>query len=142
MKKLICIIMAMLFVFGFSACSGSNAETENKTYAPATVMDLNTIFADFYNNEMKAKETHEGQRYRITATATDITENSVTVTEDIKHPYSVGSFRITLYFDESQIDFIKSLSRGNTVTFEGTLTDLQDGNWMDFEEVVFIGKSE
>lgn len=143
-KKLLCIVLALISVFAFNACgkTDSNKEKEeDTTYAPATAMELNTIYADFYDNELNAKESHEGQRYKITATATEITETHIIVTEKIVHPACLtGSFRVTVNFDESQLEFVKTLSRGNTVTFEGTLSNLQSGSWMDFEDVVFISK--
>lgn len=137
-KKTLCIILALISILAFNACGN---EEKEKTYAPATAMELNTIYADFYDNELNAKESHEGQRYKITATATEITETYIIVTEEIVHPSgSRGSFRVKVNFNESQIEFVKTLSRGNTVTFEGTLSNLQSGNWMDFEDVVFISK--
>ena len=139
MRKIICVILVFVLAFSFSACGG-NTEKEPETYAPAVEMDLNIIYGDYYDNEMNAEETHIGKRYKITAKATDISEDSVTVTQDIVHPNTIGSFKIDLHFSEDQIEFVKTLSRGNTVTFEGTLTDVQRGNFMDFEDVVFISK--
>lgn len=48
-KKSICIILALASIFALNACGG-NGEKEPETYAPATAMDLNTIYADFYDN--------------------------------------------------------------------------------------------
>ena len=141
-KKLLCIVLALISVFAFYACEktdNNKEKEEDTTYAPATAMELNTIYADFQKNELNAKDTHIGQRYKITAEVYEITENNVKVSTDIVYPGHTGSFAVTLEY-EGQLDFVKTLSRGNTVTFEGTLTEVYLGNIMDFEDVVFISK--
>ena len=128
-KKLLCIVIALISIFAFNACE--------KTYTPATEMDLITIMLDFCDNKLNAKENHEGQRYRITATATsDITEDYVVVTQYT----DAGSFRVELYYNEDQIEFVKTLTRDDTVTFEGTLSRIVTTYWMCFEDVVFISE--
>lgn len=133
-KKSICIIIALVSIFALNAC-----EKKEKTYPPATPMELNTIYADFQKNELNAKDTHIGQRYKITAEVYEITENNVKVSTDIVYPGSTGSFAVTLEY-EGQLDFVKTLENGNIVTFEGTLTDIWNGNFIDFEDVIFISK--
>lgn len=143
MKKFICLMLVVALTFSFSAC-GSYEPIEPTTYAPATEIKPVTILYDFFKNELVAKETHIEKRYRITATAvTQITEEYVYIEQEL----DTGSFYIKLFYEKSQMDYVKTLGNGDTVTFEGTLTDVFPPNGMiqcglTFEEVVFVEKSE
>lgn len=142
MKKFICLMLVLVITFSFSAC-GSYEPIEPTTSAPATEIEPETIFSDYYNNQLTADEKYLGQRYKITdVTVSSVNEEYVYIEQKIVG----GKYCIELIYDKSQLDYVKSLSKGDLVAFEGTLTEIQlDGIFMpqlDFENVVFIEKSE
>lgn len=144
MKKFICLLLVIVLTFSFSACGGYEPiEPTTYAYAPATEIEPETIFSDYYNNQITADEKYLGQRYKIIdVTVSSVNEEYVYIEQKIVG----GKYCITLTYDKSQLDYVKSLSRGVLVSFEGTLTDIQlDGIFvpeLNFENVVFIEKSE
>ena len=143
MKKFICLLLVIVLTFSFSACGGYEPiEPTTYAYAPATEIEPETIFSDYYNNQITADEKYLGQRYKIIdVTVSSVNEEYVYIEQKIVG----GKYCITLTYDKSQLDYVKSLSRRVLVAFEGTLTDIQlDGIFvpeLNFENVVFIEKS-
>lgn len=147
MKKLICFILVIVFTFSFSACGGTERTVgENnvkKSYAPASEIDPMDIFFDYHKNQVTAEETHIGQRYKITdVKVSNITEEYVYITQEI----DMGQYCIKLIYDKSQLDYVKTITTGDTITFEGTLTNILFGSIftpeLTFEKVIFVEKSE
>ena len=134
-KKLLCVVIALISVFAFNACgkTDSNKEKEeNTTYPPAKNISIETIHLDYKKNEIVAKETHIGQRYRITSYVNDISEDEVVVKElvDIAYIYVHLKYK-------DQKDFVRNITTDNIITFEGTLTDM-NYNQLTFEDVIFV----
>ena len=136
MKKFICLLLVLVITFSFSACGGYEP-AEPTTSAPAVEMNLMTIGGHFQNNEIYARETHEGKRYKITAKVERVSEDYVIVTSLLHDGFSVY-----LYYNNSQIDFVRGISRGDIITFEGTLKTIRSAVGMDFHNVIFIKEAE
>ena len=133
MKKFICLILILVITFSLAACGGFENETV-KTYPPATEIETETIFNDYYNNQLTAEEKHLGQRYKIIDLTVDsINEKYVYIKEETVS----NIYYLKLTYDESQLDYVKSLSKGDLVAFEGTLTDIIYPE-LFFENVVFV----
>lgn len=125
-KKLICIVLALIFILSLNACNNK------KSYPPAKNISIETIHLDYKKNEIVAKETHIGQRYRITSHVNDISEDEVVVKElvDIAYIYVHLKYK-------DQKDFVRNITTDNIITFEGTLTDM-NYNQLTFEDVIFV----
>ena len=137
MKKFICLLLVLVIIFSFSAC-GSYEPVEPTTSAPAVEMDLRTINSDFDNNEITARETHEGKRYKIIAKVNRVSEDYVNVSP----LFISGSYSVYLYYNNSQGEFVRNISKDDIITFEGTLTTIHSGIHMEFNNVIFIKKAE
>lgn len=140
-KFLIGIIVTIGILIFFSAiadsCVNTNLNTTVATTAPILPMDLLFIKNDIEENEIRAKETHEGKRYRITAKVEQVTERYVVVSSPV---LSRGSYAVKLYHNNQS--FVKSISKDDIITFEGTLTNIYSSIHMEFRNVVFVEKSE
>lgn len=133
MKKFICLILILVITFSLAACGGFENETV-KTYSPATKIEAETIFTDYYNNQLTAEEKHIGQRYKmIDLTVSIINEKYVYVIEETDS----NIYELQLTYDESQLNYVKGLSNGDLIAFEGTLTDILYPD-LFFENVVFV----
>ena len=133
MKKFICLLLVLVITFCLAACGGVENETV-KTYPPATKIEAETIFNDYYNNQLTAEEKHIGQRYKIIdLTVYNIREEYVCVTEKTVS----NTYYLYLKYDASQLDYVKSLSKGDLVAFEGTLTDMIYPD-IFFENIIFV----
>ena len=126
-KKSICIILALISVFAFNACG-----KKEKTYPPAKEISLATIQTDYEKNKINARETHEGERYRITAYVDDISEEEVVATELVGINYVEAHLKY-----KEQEDFVRSITTDDTITFEGTLTNMSFAD-LTFEDVIFV----
>ncbi len=119
-----------------NACGG-NGEKESETYPPAKEITFEQIRADFLANQVRAEQEHIGQRYRFTAEIKNIEKEYISIYD--------GRLGSSLHY-EGQTDFVMSLSAGDKITFDGTLTevDISPSHYggMKFEDVVFIGKVE
>ena len=133
-KKSICIILALISILALNACGGKG-EKEPETYPPAENISLETFFTDFKKNEIVAKETHEGKRYRITAEVVQITEDYVTVIAEI----DINKIWAHLYYNDQE-DFVKNIISNDIITFEGTFINYEDICTVNIEDVVFISK--
>lgn len=137
MKKFICLLLVLVMTFSFSACGGYEP-IEPTTSAPAVEMDLKIINNDYENNELNARETHEGKRYKIMAKVNRISDNYVNVS-----PLNInGSYSVYLYYKNTEYDFVRSISKDDIITFEGTLTTIHSSIHMEFKNVIFIDKLE
>ena len=147
MKKFICLMLVIVLTFSFYACSekttSDSNETTTTTRAPAPEIDPMDIFYDYHKNQITAEETHIGEQYRVTdVKISNITEDYVYITEKI----DMGQYCIKLIYDKSQLDYVKTITTGDTVTFEGTLTNILFESIftpeLTFEKVIFVEKSE
>ena len=133
-KKSICIILALASIFALNACGG-NGEKEPETYPPAKEMNFEQIRDDFLANQVSAEQKHIEQRYTLTAEIVNIQKEYISIYD--------GRLNSSLHY-KGQTDFIMSLSAGDKITFDGTLTkvDISPSHYggMKFEDVVFISK--
>ena len=149
-KFIIWSIVAIVIVFFFIVAiapkpgTGSNINsTTTTTKAPAPEIDPIAIFADYHKNEITAEEKHIGRRYKITdVKISSINEDYVYITQKI----DMGQYCIKLIYNKSQYEYVKTLETGDTVTFEGVLTNILFGSIftpeLTFEDVVFVQQSE
>lgn len=139
-KLALCLIGAIAIFFFIIIAIASTASTNSNVNSsvPAVEMDLVTINSDFNNNEVLARETHEGKRYKIIAQVNRVSEDYVNVSP----LFISGSYSVYLYYGNSQNEFVRNISKDDIITFEGTLTTIHSGIHMDFDDVTFVKKAE
>ena len=141
MKKFISLILVLVITFSFSACSDYEP-IEPTTPIPAVEMDLKTINEDMENNEINARETHLGKRYRIVAKVNRISEDYLGGYVNVSPLNIYGSYSVYLYYENNQDAFVRGISKDDIITFEGTLKTIHSGIHMEFKNVIFINKAE
>lgn len=139
-KKLLCIIIALISIFAFNACEkndNNKTKEEDETYPPAQVMTIERIREDYEENALRAEETHMGKRYKCNAQVVSVNEDYVYA--------QVWAGHVSLYYNKDQKGFVMNLSEDDVITFEGTFAEIEIGpgfyGGMDFEDVVFIENS-
>lgn len=135
----IVIFFIILVAMAHTPRTGSNINsTSTTTTVPAVEMDLKTINNDYENNQINARETHEGKRYKIIAKVNRVSEDYVNVSP----LFISGEYSVYLYYNNSQGEFVRNISKDDIITFEGTLTTIHSGIHMEFNNVIFIKKAE
>ena len=140
-KKLLCIVLALISVFAFNAC-GKNGTTEE--FPPAEKLHLPTLFDDYYSNHLAADEKYIGNRYRVTTKFDNASEEYVVAGHyqyypNNRHIDDEVWVDFNLKYIKNQRDAVLGFSEGDSIVFEGTLTRA-DVYFYDlaFEDVVFI----
>ncbi len=122
MKKLICLVLAMIFTISFSACG-----KKKEPVLPAVEIDYETIYSDFFSNRVAGEQNHTGKNYRISGAVVDaIWENYISLTIHFDNLYTkpgdIAGYTynyVNIYYDETQLDTVAKLSVGDTISFEG-----------------------
>lgn len=123
---LVIIVIIALFLIGSRIHNSIQAKAEyEKT---AVIVKLDDIYDDYLENEVRATETHIGNRYKIIGRVFEISSNAISLEVETNHPnVLVGSHIITAYFSgEEQEEFVKTISNGDFITVEGTLSSLDN----------------
>lgn len=111
MKKIMCLLFAMVMCIFLIAC-GSN---EDKA---ANAMELNwkRVHNEHLENEVKAKNEYNNQWVKWTATVFRINDGFVDMANETSNGFPLNS--ISVYLDN---DEIATLRRGQTITIVGKL---------------------
>lgn len=95
-------------------------------------VDFPTMYQAYKENELRADETYQGNRYLVTATINGMTNNGLlnatggaTLTLQTKVDNTVVVFYAE--FEKDQEEALKTVNVGDTITFEGECRDA--GNW-------------
>lgn len=140
---LLSILAYMVFSFKSSDVP-SSAQIEAKKNLQSTVsvqdvdesVSFNEIYYAYKENELRADDVYQNNRYRITAKVNGMTTDGLfnltggaTLTMEIQ----VDSITVFFYaeFERKQEEALKTINVGDTVTFEGKC--LSAGTWVDCE---------
>lgn len=120
-----------------SRCDYKKTEIIKLTYIKSVNFD--EIYLAYEENPLRAADKYEGNRYRITAEINGMTTGGLanisggaTLTMETK----VGNTYVFFYaeFEKEQEEILKTVNKGDTITFEGTCVD--SGNWSECEIIV------
>lgn len=131
MKKMLLATLVCGTIAVSAGCSGTQAEE----LAPTdTSVSFDTIYYEYKNNELRAKDTYSDNRYRITAVINGMETGglfNLTGGATLTMERQVDNTIVYFYaeFEKDQEDALKNVNVGDTITFDGTC--LSAGNWAD-----------
>ena len=122
-----------------SIVSSSSIEVEStESVATDTTVTFEEIYKAYKTNELRAEDTYEGNRYRVTAKINGMSKGSVlnnkdgvNLTMEIRIDKTIAFFYAE--FGEDQKDAIKNVNVGDTIVFDGTCK-----GWGLWEDCVLI----
>lgn len=113
-------------------CAYKKTKSIKLTYIKGVTFD--EIYLAYDENPLRAADKYEGNRYRITAKINGITADGLlnwgggaTLTLETLVDRTFVFFYAE--FEKEQEEALKTVSKGDTITFEGTCED--SGNWSD-----------
>lgn len=134
-KKLICVLCTIVLLLSFTACTqvAKNVFDEGFLDVSDTYEVTNTdvtfeeIFWAYFENEVAAKDSYYGNRYRITgyvdAIASDTLSGEIVVGLSKLTGRSMVAFDAV--FQKDQKEQLKKIKVGDSLTFDGTCVDSQ-----------------
>lgn len=136
MKKFLGILLVLSMVM-FAGCSSEKSEepvVEEQSYIEGVGFD--EIYRAYKENELRAKEIYQYNRYRITAKINGMSTSglfNLTGGATLTMEKKVGNTIVFFYaeFEKEQEENLKSVNVGDTITFEGKC--LSAGSWTDCE---------
>ena len=131
-KKIICVLMALIFVFSFSACNGNDSEdaTTTTTRPKAITATIQDIYNDMHENLVRAENKYGNNVYSFKITVTDIFDTCIfgTLSDE------TGTLSNIRVLNISTEDILK-LSVGGTFVVEGYLEFHNDISGIGFDIV-------
>lgn len=125
----VCISIAIIAIM--VPLMGDKPPEQSNVAVPQTV-DFPVMYQAYKENELRADETYQGNRYLVTAMISGMTNDGLlnvtggaTLTMQIKIDNTVVIFYAE--FEKDQEEALKTVSVGDTITFEGECRDA--GNW-------------
>ena len=149
-------IVVVVLVFGIGGSLGgksdtSTADTTTDTTVEDTTADateeaateyqevsVETLFDELENNAMNASDTYKGQNLAVSGVLGTIdSDGSYIALESSNDNYMFQSVTCYIKSDE-QLETIKSLSKGDSITVKGKVTDVGEvlGYYMNIDEIV------
>lgn len=143
MKKFICIIVTLVFVFCFSACGGNSEE--KTTSAPAPELSIEQLAAAVSSGNGAVIDKMEGERYSYFAYVDEVDSQSFiecymhhlnNSVYDYDYGIKINEINLSLSYylngdyDSQQEQMVLSLEQGDKIYFEGTLDDILTYNGM------------
>lgn len=132
MKKFLGIIL-VLSMFMLAGCSGEKTE-KKAPYIEGVGFD--EIYRTYKENELRADDTYQHNRYRITAKINGMETGglfNMTGGATLTMEKKVGNTIVFFYaeFEKEQEENLKTVNVGDTITFEGEC--LSAGSWIECE---------
>lgn len=135
------IILSILLAFSLCCCSfdsegggKSTADSTEQTEQAVvdTDVDFNEIYYAYKANELRADDTYQYNRYRITAKINGMSTGglfNLTGGARLTMEKQVGNTIVFFYaeFEADQEEALKTVNVGDTITFEGEC--LSAGSW-------------
>lgn len=126
MKKTI-LSLLVLALFAFGGCDLLDADTYNSKEKSVTVdkrTSFDTIYKEFKENKLRAEDKYKDNYYRVTAKVNSIGEAGLLNLKDetkLSMEIRVDGQRVAISatFNKFQKDNLKSISVGDTITFDG-----------------------
>lgn len=121
--KIFLVIIAIIALVIVGGLVYNSIQTKAEYEKTAEVIDLDELYDDYLENEIRATETYVGNRYKITGRVIEIRGNWICLEVKTNHPrVRVGSHIVTAYFfGKEREKIVKDISNGDFITVEGTL---------------------
>lgn len=135
MKKFLGLLL-VLSMFMFVGCSRGTPEEEPEKVPYIEGVEFDEIYRAYKENELRADETYQYNRYRITAKINGMATGgllNLTGGATLTMEKKVGNTIVFFYaeFEKEQEENLKQINVGDTITFEGKC--LSAGSWTDCE---------
>ena len=106
---------------------------------PLCLVQIEEIYREFKQNEVRANDKYKNNRYRITARVNKIETDglfNMTGGATLTMEYKSGDTWVffSAEFEKEQEESLKTINVGDTITYEGTC--LGAGTWTDCELVL------
>lgn len=126
--KIFLVIIAIIALVIVGGLVYNSIQTKAEYEKTAEIIELDELYDDYLENEIRATETHIGNRYKFTGRVFEIQRNCIRLEVETNHPrVLVGSHIVTAYFSgKEQEKFVKDISNGDFITVEGTLSSLDN----------------
>ena len=132
-KKFICLILAIVLTFSFSAC-GSITKEEPTTAAPAPELPVKGIAEAVKSENGALVESYKGKTYSYSVIVDKVRDSHTIdyrISNDLNKTYksaygiNIASYHLTLDYYKVQ-DIVKTLQKGDIIYFEGWLDEIYD----------------
>ncbi|MBQ8297021.1 MAG: hypothetical protein IJX77_04480 [Ruminococcus sp.] len=117
----------------------ASKSAEAKTEEPILTIAFDEIYYDYKENELRAEDSYKNNRYRITAKVNEISTSglfNMTGGAILTMEVRIDSTIVFFYaeFEKEQEDALKTISVGDTITFEGKCLNV--GSWVECELII------
>lgn len=142
-KKLLCSVMIFVFAFGFTACTGNNADKPAVTFP---FEELNEIYDSGKDSKgERFDDKNEGRRYIVESACVKSVSFKSSTEYDVFCYVESGDRTINfrLFVDTSLGEVTKeeidSLEKGDIISFEGTFLSQTKRSYLStFKEIKFL----
>ena len=139
MKKIIGVLISVIFILTIGGCDYKQAGSEQSTTSDVSYIEgvnFEEIYYAYKENELRADETYQYNRYRITAKVNGMSTGgllNLTGGATLTMEKQVGNKIVFFYaeFDRHQEEDLKEINVGDIITFEGKC--LSAGSWTNCE---------
>lgn len=116
------------------AAAGADDESDEPEQVADTSVTFEEIYQAYKENELRADDTYQYNRYRITAVINNIETDglfNLTGGATLTMEKMVGNTYVFFYaeFEKEQEEALKTVNTGDTITFEGKCLDA--GTWTE-----------
>lgn len=129
-QELIIVLIALVVLLSdfnelkkITSAESNTSGADNKIVAVDTTTGYRKIYDAFCENELVAKETYKGNRYRISGEIDSIdsvgNEGCLVIAVDVGDTFPVWVYA---YFDKSETESLKALKSGQQVSVDGECT--------------------
>lgn len=137
MKKFLGILL-VLSMFMCVGCSSGKLEEDVETVSYIEGVEFDEIYHAYKENELRADDTYQYNRYRITAKVNGMSTGglfNLTGGAILTMEKRVGKTIVFFHaeFEKEQEENLKQINVGDTITFEGKC--LSAGSWTECEVI-------
>lgn len=115
--------------------AGADAASSQAAAGPATVVTADKLVKDLEQNALQAADTYDGKRVQVTGELSTIDSGGAYFS--VKSSDALSFTNIRADIDKSQLDRVKGFTKGQDVTFVGTVKDVGElmGYAIDVESI-------
>lgn len=119
--------------------SGDTAKSHEKSPKEYTSYDIQSLIDDINSNALNASDTYKGKNIEITGGYLDNIDSSgqyITINAG-ENDFSLTNIQCYIK-DDSQLEVIKSINKGDGITIKGTCTDVGEflGYSINIDEII------
>lgn len=157
MKKVILIVLAAIIAYAIISSSNEKEKEENAYFwaTPAYVFDemsMGTMFDEFRENEVRAKQKYDNQKIKISGRVSDISmtisdEPLITIKRKVQQSFLEQLFdsiddEVRFYFKKDEKNKVAKINKGDWVVLSGKFWMYYLGSNIAFNQSIIEEHSE